>query len=1166
EAIPVGDPRITISGNTVTIDPNAVFSAGTGFFLNITAGALTDGAGNAYAGISGNTAFNFTTSGSSADTLAPTLLERSPADNATGVPVDAAIVLGFSESVVRGSGDITLRAADGSLLESIPVSDTTRVRIDGATVTIDPNANFAPGTSYSLNIASGAFRDGAGNAFAGISGTTAYDFRTAGSAGDTTAPTLSSRSPADGASGVAVSAVFTLSFSEAMRAGSGEIEIRSSTDGSVVQSIPVSDTRQVLIDGNVVTIDPSIDLPAGGDFFLSIPSGAFRDLAGNALAGFSSSTAWNFSTVQSDPNAGTDDFPWDTSTPGVIAVDGAALQGRIEVADDLDLFRVELQAGVTYRLDVTSSGTDGLPDPYLVLYDPDVVQVGEDDDSGGGLDASLTFTPDVSGTYYLGAFDVDSGTGDYTVSAVEVDQIDDDYPDSTDTPGEVSTDGTPLFGRIDYDGDFDVVAVFLEEGVTYRLDARQSGSRPASDPTLWLYDDFAEFIVEDYNGGGGDVDASLTYTAEYTGYHYIGVDDEPGSTGSYVVTAVELSDAIDDLPYENGIVGDLVVDGEVTGGRIDYSDDVDVFAVELRAGETYRFDMSRVAADSLSDPLLQLYDANEELLASDDDSGGGYNASLTFTAPATGTYLLAAFDYSTDTGNYSLRAVTVDDTPPELLDATPAAGDIGVATDADIVLRFSEDVQAGIGDILIFNGNGSLARSIDIADTSQVQIDGGVVTIDPGEDLTPGVGYYVIVDPGVITDSAGNDFAGIDDPEALGFETAALEVNDDFPLDANTPGVVTVNGAAATGVIDYADDGDLFRIEMVRGKTYTIDLARAGSGGLADPYLALYAPDGEFVTFDDDTAGDGNSRIRFTALESGTFFLGVFDYGTGTGAYTLRAAAGADDFLVGAEGPDLLRGLAGNDTLDGAGGIDTLEGGTGNDLLVVDDSRDVVRELSGAGTDTVQSSASFTLPGNVEHLKLVGNAAVNASGNAQANQITGNVAANRLAGQGGADTLAGGDGGDTLEGGLGADLLRGDAGNDTLRGGDGGDRLAGGAGKDQLQGGIGADRFLFDTALSVATNIDTISDFSRAQGDAIQLDDDIFRALAGFTGGSLPAARFQSAPGVDVAQGKDVRVIYNSTTGALYYDPDGNGGTAAVQFALLTGAPALTAADILIVA
>ncbi|MFM7785843.1 MAG: pre-peptidase C-terminal domain-containing protein, partial [Gammaproteobacteria bacterium] len=466
----------------------------------------------------------------------------------------------------------------------------------------------------------------------------------------------------------------------------------------------------------------------------------------------------------------------------------------------------------------------------------------------------------------------------------------------------------------------------------------------------------------------------------------------------------------------------------------------------------------------------------------------------------------------------------------------------------------------------IFNGNGSLARSIDIADTSQVQIDGGVVTIDPGEDLTPGVGYYVIVDPGVITDSAGNDFAGIDDPEALGFETAALEVNDDFPLDANTPGVVTVNGAAATGVINYADDGDLFRIEMVRGKTYTIDLARAGSGGLADPYLALYAPDGEFVTFDDDTAGDGNSRIRFTALESGTFFLGVFDYGTGTGAYTLRAAAGADDFLVGAEGPDLLRGLAGNDTLDGAGGIDTLEGGTGNDLLVVDDSRDVVRELSGAGTDTVQSSASFTLPGNVEHLKLVGNAAVNASGNAQANQITGNVAANRLAGQGGADTLAGSDGGDTLEGGLGADLLRGDAGNDTLRGGDGGDRLAGGAGKDQLQGGIGADRFLFDTALSVATNIDTISDFSRAQGDAIQLDDDIFRALAGFTGGSLPAARFQSAPGVDVAQGKDVRVIYNSTTGALYYDPDGNGGTAAVQFALLTGAPALTAADILIVA
>ena len=121
---------------------------------------------------------------------------------------------------------------------------------------------------------------------------------------DTTAPTLSSRSPADGASGIAVSAVFTLTFTEDMRAGSGEIQIRSSTDGSVVQSIPVDDTRQVLIDGNVVTIDPAFDLPAGEDFFFSIPSGALRDLSGNTFAGLTSSTAWNFSTAAVDPAAG----------------------------------------------------------------------------------------------------------------------------------------------------------------------------------------------------------------------------------------------------------------------------------------------------------------------------------------------------------------------------------------------------------------------------------------------------------------------------------------------------------------------------------------------------------------------------------------------------------------------------------------------------------------------------------------------------------------------------------------------------------------------------------------------------------------------------------------------------------------------------------------------
>jgi Ca2+-binding RTX toxin-like protein len=198
-----------------------------------------------------------------------------------------------------------------------------------------------------------------------------------------------------------------------------------------------------------------------------------------------------------------------------------------------------------------------------------------------------------------------------------------------------------------------------------------------------------------------------------------------------------------------------------------------------------------------------------------------------------------------------------------------------------------------------------------------------------------------------------------------------------------------------------------------------------------------------------------------------------------------------------------LTGNSGNNILNGGVGTDTMAGGLGDDTYYVDNAGDSVVEASGAGTDLVSSSISYALGNNVENLTLTGSGNINAAGNGLANALTGNS------------------GNNLIDGGLGNDMLIGGGGQDT---------------------------FLFDTTLT--GNVDTVADFGT--NETIQLDRSVFTAIT--TLGTLSAAAFFAGA---AAHDLDDRIIFDSATGNLFYDSNGNADGGSVQFAHINGAPSI---------
>jgi Ca2+-binding RTX toxin-like protein len=244
-------------------------------------------------------------------------------------------------------------------------------------------------------------------------------------------------------------------------------------------------------------------------------------------------------------------------------------------------------------------------------------------------------------------------------------------------------------------------------------------------------------------------------------------------------------------------------------------------------------------------------------------------------------------------------------------------------------------------------------------------------------------------------------------------------------------------------------------------------------------------------------------------IPTNTFPFGQPGFIGGSGADVYTSGSGSD-LTFGQNGNDVLRGGGGNDTIAGGGGFNELRGDDGNDMLY------------------------------------------------------GGNHGNLLKGGFGNDQIFGGRSGDKLDGDWGNDKLYGYEGNDKLYGGFGNDTLTGGVGRDILKDDAGSDVFLFLDRLGNG-NVDDIQGFNSylvTGRDRIGLSKAIFSSINGSAGSTLSSSEFHAGSG---PTSKSHHVIYNIATGDLLYDPDGNGGRAAIQFAHLDPGTSLRASDFYLV-
>jgi Ca2+-binding RTX toxin-like protein len=563
------------------------------------------------------------------------------------------------------------------------------------------------------------------------------------------------------------------------------------------------------------------------------------------------------------------DVAGDATTSANLSLDGVAVAGAFEHNVDNDWFRVSLTEGVTYQFDLVRT-FGAFADPVLALLDANGTELRFSSMNGFTAPATLVFTAEETGIYYLDARHIREG--EYRISGREFAPIPGDILGANpDMAGTLPVDGVPVSAAVDDFGDSDWYAVTLEAGHSYRFTA----SADSLFPQLTLRSPSGFELAGD-NFGNNPFDAGFTFTASLSGTYYL---DITGGPGSHEIVAVDLTAGADvpgDVTTPETLAFDVPVPVEL--GAVG---DADWYAIHLAAGQSYSI---RLASDAPG-ANAGLYDATGQLLASGASNRHSniffpfFSEFIHFTAVTSGTYYVAATlgRDGVPNDNYFLDVV-----PDDFGDNANTAGIIAPGTKAAAFENFFDAdfvrLQVVSGKIYTVSWDGT-------------PID-GTLTID-GYELDQSTTSYTFSATGSMP-VFGASYLGLDPTAAytitLVERTDIVDDHGDTAADATAVQL----GAVTAGRIEAFLDHDVMKVSLEAGKSYSFDVAGSGAQPFNRFEFDIKDADGNVVA---SSSSFGPRVFHFAPTESGTYYLDIGEYGEGlvleerTGTYEVKITA-----------------------------------------------------------------------------------------------------------------------------------------------------------------------------------------------------------------------------------------------------------------------------------